>query len=1148
MTARVGIDVVADSAQAQKAFRSLADSALKFGDDIGVTARKTVDAVAVQNKKIDEQRVKYQQLSDEYKKVAAAARAGSDEQVAALKLAADAEAKLTDTVVKGADVQKGAMDETAAKSKESSGIMSSAFGAMGTAMVAAFAVDKVAEFTKEIVTSAGQLQKSQEVIAEKFGSSAAAVKGFGDSVASMGVSAATADSVSAKFGILFQNMGVGTDVAGQMTIGWEQLAASLSAIKGVDPTQTMNAMTLAAAGNSRGLKQLGIVLTTTAENQKAANDGYGQTFSKLTAAEKATVMYQLATQNLSQDLVAAKAHSGDMTNVTRELSAEWSNAKDELGTALLPVVKEFTTWLAGELPNAIADVKKGFQDLKPDMEDVKTVADDLYTAFQAFADVVGGDKNALEILGGAMVAWKAAGAAQAILGMTNLASAAGEEGAAGKVATLTSKLKALGALGAITVTVVVAEVIKKYGTDLANAIGNTQIGRDLGAGNFNTMPTTAAGFAQAGFTAQQMRNYAPLSGGVVTPALISQVLKMEKGSPVKPGTGFANGLGLAAAATKALNAGSGSYPNAWPGWAQQVLSAIGAPQTAQNVGFLASWHAYEGSNASNNPLNVTAYAPIPVTVGTVINGGGPAAHAGVQSYSSSAQGVGATAAFLRMPNYTSILAALKSGNPSAYIVNDPTVVGQIQKWGSGTFASHITQTLGSGFTAPAAGSSAQYAVQPSTSAKPKTVKPWKLVGPSSGKIHITTGSALLPTDLIAEISKFHDAAVQSSGKTAEKALKNERAALETAQANLRAQMPDVLKGAQTDAIKKEMLTLNGNVATVTNQIASNIRAQASVIKTNAGQAITAAKQNISGAFGQIVTDIKSAFEQQTQNYISTTLAAKYYQNGAQTPLEAQLAQMQQQDTATSLADTLTAAQQQLATDSAAGASVTAQQLAADQTAVDQAQRAIDENNLSIQATAQRAQADQQYAAAVKEYTQQRSLEESAMVLKLQELNKKIQEGTGNVKQLNPLLRKFGVNLGDIPIDQYTTDMAGLSSSVQSLSGVMQAEAAALANLSGSVSSGSAGWGAPVSGGWYGQVPKLAVGGDITSNGFAFVHAGERVVPAGVMSVANSGGGGGGVVTINMPNYMGSKEDVWNWLKPRLQAESRRNRGWLPGAV
>ena len=141
---------------------------------------------------------------------------------------------------------------------------------------------------------------------------------------------------------------------------------------------------------------------------------------------------------------------------------------------------------------------------------------------------------------------------------------------------------------------------------------------------------------------------------------------------------------------------SGSYPNAWPGWEKQVLAAIGAPQTAQNVSFLASWHAYEGSNASNNPLNVTAYAPIPVTVGTVINGGGPAAHAGVQSYSSSAQGVGATAAFLQMPNYTSILAALKSGNPSAYIVKDPTVVGQIQKWGSGTFANHITQALGQG--------------------------------------------------------------------------------------------------------------------------------------------------------------------------------------------------------------------------------------------------------------------------------------------------------------------------------------------------------------------------------------------------------------------------------------------------------------------
>jgi hypothetical protein len=137
----------------------------------------------------------------------------------------------------------------------------------------------------------------------------------------------------------------------------------------------------------------------------------------------------------------------------------------------------------------------------------------------------------------------------------------------------------------------------------------------------------------------------------------------------------------------------------YPGWAQSVLQALGAPVTAQNVSFLSAWHAAEESSATNNPLGTTAYSPIPATVGT-----GAINSAGVQNYSSPAAGTAATAAFLSMSNYKDILAALKSGNPDQYIAktaidqgtNNPSILDEIRTWGTHPFADHLSSALSAG--------------------------------------------------------------------------------------------------------------------------------------------------------------------------------------------------------------------------------------------------------------------------------------------------------------------------------------------------------------------------------------------------------------------------------------------------------------------
>lgn len=142
-------------------------------------------------------------------------------------------------------------------------------------------------------------------------------------------------------------------------------------------------------------------------------------------------------------------------------------------------------------------------------------------------------------------------------------------------------------------------------------------------------------------------------------------------------------------------------PNQWSGWEQDVLTAAGLKVTKSNVAFLAAWGADEHSGTSPpsyfNPLNVTGYKNASGSINTYgtnsINGDG------VQSYATKQQGVAATVAFLNMPNYTAVKAALASGNPVGYLIKSPIPAGQtepalvtaVRTWNTQSFANTLAK-------------------------------------------------------------------------------------------------------------------------------------------------------------------------------------------------------------------------------------------------------------------------------------------------------------------------------------------------------------------------------------------------------------------------------------------------------------------------
>jgi len=413
-------------------------------------------------------------------------------------------------------------------------------------------------------------------------------------------------------------------------------------------------------------------------------------------------------------------------------------------------------------------------------------------------------------------------------------------------------------------------------------------------------------------------------------------------------------------------------------------------------------------------------------------------------------------------------------------------------------------------------------------------------------------------------------------------LKREKADLVKARTELGKKLAtaktDGASAKQIAAIKAEATKIDSNIASVNKSITTNLASQAAAIKAqiaaiNASHAaaITADKQAIVSAFSNIITDAQTAFGAATQAYIADTLGPKYSQGGLLTAKEQRLADMQAADTAKSLVDGLGAAQKQLADDMNGsliehivdvatgsakdifGPAGTPAQVALDRQAIDQAQRMIDENNLSINATADRTATDKAYANAVTLYQQQRTDAEHAMTRDLTDLGKGIADGTAYIGDLPGVLAKYGLTTGDIMLSsggRFQDDMTNLGTATQALAKVMFDEAIALAALGDTTAAAgiraladSIAWQTPVApgqssvtgglGGASGYfmlnpVPGMATGGDILRDGLIYAHAGERVQPARV--VRGQGGGSTIMVTVNAPNYVGAQADLARAIK------------------
>lgn len=325
--------------------------------------------------------------------------------------------------------------------------------------------------------------------------------------------------------------------------------------------------------------------------------------------------------------------------------------------------------------------------------------------------------------------------------------------------------------------------------------------------------------------------------------------------------------------------------------------------------------------------------------------------------------------------------------------------------------------------------------------------------PKAKKTPVVSGLSLLPSSLRNALASYASLAKNSAGATAVGYLHDELGSLEDARAELQKRLGSAT-GKQKTAIEAEITSIDGKIRDVNTAIKTSLAGQAKAVaaavakvKSAYASQISAAQSTVGTMFNRIQQDVDGALQAHFDDQVRQ-LGDQLFQNaGQRTPLEQQLADMQAVDERAGRQSTVDQAKAKQVADQQAQAD--AATLAQDQADIDQAQRAYDEGELAIRATAERAKADKDYADQLDQLKREQQLQQQRLNSSLDDFGKRLQDGSATIGDLNSILAPFGISVASIPADQLAYDMDNLSAATQALAKVFVAESAALAALGAS---------------------------------------------------------------------------------------------------
>lgn len=263
------------------------------------------------------------------------------------------------------------------------GGLTSAFGKLGLAITAAFAVKKLIQFGREATELGSDLQEVQNVVDVTFTTMSDKVDEFAKNAAkSAGLSETMAKRYSGTFGAMAKAFGFAENEAFTMSTALTQLAGDVASFYNITQDEAYTKLKSVFTGETESLKDLGVVMTQTALDSFAMAEGYGKTTREMTEQQKVALRYQFVLKQLSAASGDFERTSDSWANLTRVFKLSIESIKANIGQGLInlftPILKVINSLI--ERLAVLASSFKAFTELisgNKSTGSVSSVASDL---------------------------------------------------------------------------------------------------------------------------------------------------------------------------------------------------------------------------------------------------------------------------------------------------------------------------------------------------------------------------------------------------------------------------------------------------------------------------------------------------------------------------------------------------------------------------------------------------------------------------------------------------------------------------------------------------------------------------------------------------------------------------------------------------
>lgn len=231
------------------------------------------------------------------------------------------------------------------------GGLKNVLGKVGTAVAAAFAVEKVIQFGKTCVELGSELAEVQNVVDVAFGSMSDKMEQFADTaITSYGMSKLAAKKTGSNYMAMAKGMGVAEEAASDMAIGLTGLSGDVASFFNIDQEEAATKLKSVFTGETESLKEIGVVMTQANLQAYALAHGMDSNLSAMSQAQLVALRYAYVMDTLALAQGDFVRTQDSWANQTRILSMQWQEFMSIIGqaltTVLLPLVKVLNTVVA----------------------------------------------------------------------------------------------------------------------------------------------------------------------------------------------------------------------------------------------------------------------------------------------------------------------------------------------------------------------------------------------------------------------------------------------------------------------------------------------------------------------------------------------------------------------------------------------------------------------------------------------------------------------------------------------------------------------------------------------------------------------------------------------------------------------------------